>query len=1071
MAKKKKSEEASKKPSGLSIDRNGESFTLSWKTHSYEKQELEFSITGLYRNIGTPSRPSYIAYGWAVVDVKKTATSTKVTVPLSHQDSGIFRGSATGLKFRVRGQAKKHKWSGWADKEYKFEGPAKPTVSATLNSEFKTTFTATATNDKTSKKIFRGIEYQYTLSANGAGPVWPSSIQSTSSASVTFPKEEPGWTGNYSYTAWFRARTVGAAGKESAWVQTSHTYAKPARATNVAASAVSKANGGYTVSASWTTQTNAAHPVDSVTAKYMTAVPDSAITASGNWMVTTLTCPIDGNWSEINSLGNKSGARAMAFNIGSNLGRDEALFFRVDTIHDSASSGTTEGYPVLVSNGLGQLEEPSAIVVGDIDMQTKRVIISAKNNSKITASFIAIYFRTGKDTSNNNVIGIIPHDEESVTIQLPDFSAGSKLSFGAKAVVGDYTPIQPKSSGVTKYTVREKMTSGEIKWSEGVPLPPGNVRVDRTPDGSGLQVAWEWTWSEATGAELSWSENIDAWESTDEPSTYVVNNVHASKWIIAGLSASEWHVRIRLFRQVGDDIVYGTYSKIVSTKLSVSPNTPTLTLKPAVITKDGSTTATWAFVSNDGTTQQQAEIIEVVGTNEQGQPIYRDLTPKETTNTSQHLTISAAAHGWLPGEMHSLALRVTSMSGEVSEPSAPQNVSIVNEVTASIESTSLVYSTEDEEYKLTGYPLTVKANGCGVDGTMTYIIERFEDYHVDRPDESEYSGYEGETVLFKVVNGETQQEFTQSDLLGNGDATEARTRPRSYLDDTALYNLYVIAMDSYGQTNESEKIKFRVNWEHQAVMPSADIDIDGDRHVAFITPIRPSEGFEDGDTCDIYRLSADTPELIYEGAEFGTTEEPKKYVDPYPTLGTFGGYRIVYKTYNGDYMIENTESASSQGSSFAWAEYEADDPDHPEYNLDVFAIIIDFNGNQLMLPYDISISNSWSKDFTETKYLGGSVRGDWNPAVSKRSSLTTTIPVQIEPENIELIRRLAVYPGICHVRTPDGSSYSANVDVRDDREERKINMISRVSLDITRVDPEGFDGMTYEAWLKENAEE
>ena len=222
-----------------------------------------------------------------------------------------------------------------------------------------------------------------------------------------------------------------------------------------------------------------------------------------------------------------------------------------------------------------------------------------------------------------------------------------------------------------------------------------------------------------------------------------------------------------------------------------------------------------------------------------------------------------------------------------------------------------------------------------------------------------------------------------------------------------------------------------------------------------ITPIQPAE-YAEGDVVDIYRLSADAPELIVKGASFGT-----KYVDPYPAYGEFGGIRVVYRTFNGDYITED--------DIIAWTDFEASED--PQYKHDRFGVIIDFNGEQLILPYNVSLSNSWTKDFTKTKYLGGSIQGDWNPAVEKESTANVTVPVEIEPDQMEAVRRLAVYPGICHVRMPDGSSFTANIDVRDDREEKWTRRLSKVALTISRVDAEGFDGMTYEQWVRDQEDE
>ena len=61
---------------------------------------------------------------------------------------------------------------------------------------------------------------------------------------------------------------------------------------------------------------------------------------------------------------------------------------------------------------------------------------------------------------------------------------------------------------------------------------------------------------------------------------------------------------------------------------------------------------------------------------------------------------------------------------------------------------------------------------------------------------------------------------------------------------------------------------------------------------------------------------------------------------------------------------------------------------------------------------------------------------------------------------------LATYPGVCHVRTPDGSSFAANIDVSEDRGDKMIRQLAKFSLEITKVDQEDVDGMTYEEWIE-----
>lgn len=340
---------------------------------------------------------------------------------------------------------------------------------------------------------------------------------------------------------------------------------------------------------------------------------------------------------------------------------------------------------------------------------------------------------------------------------------------------------------------------------------------------------------------------------------------------------------------------------------------------------------------------------------------------------------------------------------------------------------------------LTRLPLTVSISG-GEGNNSTLSILRLGNSPTYRPDDSEKDGFDGEVIATAdSTNGSFI--FEKPDIKG-------------YLDEEGMYVLRASTTDSLGQSAVSEDKPFRVLWDHQAVYPSADVTIDIDSLSAQITPFVSQEDVPDGwsidpdDGFDIYRLSSDKPELIYRGAKSGQT-----IVDPYPAYGDQGGHRIVFVTKYGDYTTADNVQAI----------YDTDEDDGDILN--VFNVTIDFAGERVVLPYDISVSHKWSKDFTETKYLGGSVRGDWNPAVSKTTSINTTVIVEEDPEQIRLMRDLACYPGLCHVRTPDGSSFTADVEVNEDREEKWVNRLAKFSLSITRVDNDGFDGMTYDEWI------
>ena len=72
--------------------------------------------------------------------------------------------------------------------------------------------------------------------------------------------------------------------------------------------------------------------------------------------------------------------------------------------------------------------------------------------------------------------------------------------------------------------------------------------------------------------------------------------------------------------------------------------------------------------------------------------------------------------------------------------------------------------------------------------------------------------------------------------------------------------------------------------------------------------------------------------------------------------------------------------------------------------------------------------------------------------------------VQDEEFDFEMLRRLAEYPGICHVRTQDGSSYAADVQVSDGLGYSTAGRLNSFTLNITRVDSEKLDGIPYSEW-------
>lgn len=999
-----------KAPTGLSITRKSNYFRLQWKIGDKDYNDGQICWARCNKE------------KWTSLTVGKKSTAKDFVVDFSKYYPTTTK-TLTRVQFALRGNRAAYNGinpvaSDWVYKEMTFKKPSAPKLSATLSSEVsnETTFTWSIETDSTSRVVFRDCEWQsfYVENSNetdGSKLSWKKTnkgwLTNTTGASGTRTiREDSDTLANASVTRWFRVRARSAAGA-SDWRYTKHVYARPNQAVIKSAKVKRTNSDGYSCTVQWSVGSPASNPIDIVTVQYGFGVPEPG-----------MLCPDGLSWTDAGTVKDTGGADALTFSIDSTVGLDQCLFVRVNTKHDS---NITYGTAKIADTG--RLSDPSDLTVAT-DNSTHRATITATNNSTVTDSFLEVRYVTAENP-DGFACGIIPHGTPSVNIQCPDWSAETSFGFKVRAVVGSYTET-PRADGAESYAVTDNMRSANwLTYGGSIPKAPANVSLAMTGTVGTVQVTFDWAWKEATFAEISWADHEDAWESTDEPDTYIINSTHASRWNISGLATgTTWFIRVRLAAGDADNPTYGAYSDIQSIDLSSAPVTPVLTLSNAVITEDGEVTASWVYVSTDSTGQQSAELAEIVNGN---------YIPMASLETAQYVTISAEDAGWSTGEEHQLTVRVTSASGRETGWSDPVSVYVAQPIDCVISETSLksrtvtVDGTTQTVTALTVMPMTVTVTGAG-EGTTMLSIVRAETYHVERPDESDIYGFEGETVATFSQTGEAQITIDRDDLIGR-------------LDDGALYTIVATVQDGLGQSASAE-MSFVVMWDHQAQIPSGTVQIDTEHLAAMLTPIAPS-GVGSGDTCNIYRLSVDRPQLVYEGATYGQV-----YVDPYPAVGEYGGYRFVMNTIDGDYITADNE--------LAWVDVPAE--------VSVNANIIDFDEGRVMLQYNPDVSNSWKKDFKETKYLGGSVQGDWNPAVSRTSTVNSVAVTASDQETIEAMRRLATHAGICHVRTRDGSSYAADVQVSESYAVNNGNRLASFSLSITRVDPDGNDGMTLAEW-------
>ena len=602
-----------------------------------------------------------------------------------------------------------------------------------------------------------------------------------------------------------------------------------------------------------------------------------------------------------------------------------------------------------------------------------------------------------------NVLYTTAATNTSLTCSWSRTSSTPSPQFGIRAAYND-AEVTVKSAVVWQSTEANLPTAPSS-------VSAGEAGSESTERGSGEKTAngkvllkWTTTWQYSNGAVISWADDPDAWESTSPPSEFEVHGRVNSFYVTDLEYGKKWYFKIRSVHWAEDNDDADSYGpwcgSMIVVDLSEAPEKPGAWLDVSTITTDKSVTVNWDYMSEDGTEQKGAEITI-------------DSQVRSVEGTVQSYTFTPS---WAAGTTHSISVRTISTSGKKSPASDAITVTV-----AALPVPVITTSWSGLSGTVTAMPMTYSVSGAGVGGYVTVALTRINPFVEERPDGSKNDGFVDEVVFSRTHMGNvTNAQITVDDLIG-------------HLDDGQSYNFIVTVTDSYGQTVTNTGV-VAIAWAHQPEAPSVAVVADG--NICKVTATAPASAVLT-DKVDIYRLSKDAPVLIVKGGDFGET-----YVDPYPA--SKGGYRAVDMTANGDYRGADKPAITDVNHALVLDDIILTVPGYGEVNL----------------PYNITLNSDWSKDFKRTTYLNGSIQGDWNPAVTRDVSIDTVL-LKDDPL-IDDLRHIAELGEVCHVRTPDGSSYDANVQVSESGS--YDTYMTQYTLKASKVDPEGLDGVTLAEW-------
>lgn len=501
---------------------------------------------------------------------------------------------------------------------------------------------------------------------------------------------------------------------------------------------------------------------------------------------------------------------------------------------------------------------------------------------------------------------------------------------------------------------------------------------------------------DSTGTELSWADADDAWRSTEQPDTFEftwsdgslssggVTYRDSAKVTIKNLKMGQAvFVRARRYLDTDSGRSYGAYSNakaniptsaVVGEVGSVSLSLPGFVASGSSALASwtiggGEEQKSWALVTSGGVT-----LAEGSGITSSYQIPFERLEAMATDNE--------------------LTLHLEASTGGDPIESSSKTITIVEAptLTASVGST------------LTAQPLsfglscnmaarivaTITAQGTAGQSPGG-VVEQYS---------SDCVWYMDANPVWTIVS---ETSYTATVTLDSGQP----------FVDGASYTLTAHAVDdATGLKSDTVTASFAVAWLHQAVAaedstvtPSDYYDEDGVHHMSAQVAIVGPTGATGSDVYDVYRYTADGAVLIGSGYPAGET-----VTDEYAPYGAGMDlfYRVATRTVDGDVEFADID-----------------------YELGGDVLRFDWPYGTLELPYNIEISDSYSKSTDRRQHIDGGNEIYWNNAVRRTAKYSSTLIRLESQEDIASARQMARYPGAVFVRTPDGSAFEADVQISD----------------------------------------
>lgn len=582
-----------------------------------------------------------------------------------------------------------------------------------------------------------------------------------------------------------------------------------------------------------------------------------------------------------------------------------------------------------------------------------------------------------------------------------------------------------------KYKVRCRAKRGTLysEWTEyssnvtTIPAAPTVITECKADSETSVLLKWD----AAVGAKtytIEYTDERKYFSTSNQTSTE--EGIDKTTWRIVGLeSGKEYFFRVKAINEQGES----GWSDISSVVLGKKPSAPTTWSSTTTCITGDPLTLYWMHNSEDGSTQQYAELeIYVNGVKESH--IINSVNEEDDKKTTKY-TVNTSSY--VEGTIIEWRVRTAGVTNEYGDWSIQRKVDIYAPATLVINITN---QNGESISTLTSFPFYISGSaGPNTQTPISYQVEISANETYETVDNvgNQKIVSAGDTVYSKFFD--TSEALLVKLSAGNID-----------LENNIHYTVTCIVAMNSGLTAESS-LQFIVSWTDELYEPNAEIGID---NVSLTASIRPYCEDDNGNLIDGISLSVYRREFDGSFTEIGSgiNNLTNTFItDPHPSLD-YARYRIV--------AISNSTGSVSYY-------------DMPGYPVGEKSIIIQWDenwtnfdttnsdelkeptwaGSMLKLPYNIDISTNHSSDVSLVEYIGRKHPVTYYGTQLGETSTWTTEIAKNDTETLYALRRLAIWMEDVYVREPSGSGYWANVSVSFDQ--KHLDLTIPVRLSITRV--------------------